>query len=142
MEERILRCRKCNERKPATQFAPQKNGRGGRHVYCRPCATEVTRQWRKNNPEKFRTQQKRTARNRALKQYGLNEYGFEDLLEIQGNSCAICKTEFSKTPAIDHSHETNAVRGLLCHTCNVGLGMFKDSIDVMLSAIEYLKKHS
>jgi hypothetical protein len=40
---------------------------------------------------------------------------------------------------IDHCHETNLVRGLLCHDCNKGLGNFKDNIIFLQIAIEYLK---
>ena len=40
---------------------------------------------------------------------------------------------------IDHNHETNIVRGLLCHNCNVGLGHFKDSVGYLKEAINYLE---
>lgn len=37
---------------------------------------------------------------------------------------------------------TNKVRGLLCHNCNVSLGHFKDSTDILKNAIYYLEKNN
>jgi hypothetical protein len=45
----------------------------------------------------------------------------------------------NRTLAVDHCHESGKIRGLLCLTCNVGLGMFKEDVDIMKNAIEYLK---
>ena len=54
--------------------------------------------------------------------------------------CAICGlTAESGVPiVIDHDHNTGYVRGILCHTCNGGLGMFQDSPDLLNKAIAYL----
>lgn len=142
-EERLLLCRKCKERKPESQFSFQKTKNSRmRHAYCRPCATENTREWRKKNPEKFAAQKKRTRRNKRFAKYSISEWEYEDLLEIQGGLCAICRIDLTKAdrePHIDHCHDSLKVRGILCGSCNIGLGMFKDSIDVMKKAINYLE---
>lgn len=52
--------------------------------------------------------------------------------------CTICKTEGKLH--VDHDHSTGLTRGLLCHSCNVGLGHMRDSPDILRSAIAYLKK--
>jgi hypothetical protein len=39
---------------------------------------------------------------------------------------------------VDHDHRTGAVRGLLCVDCNVALGRFKDDIEAVRRAAEYL----
>ena len=79
-----------------------------------------------------------------LKKYGLTLPQFEELKLKQGGKCAICKTnlEHDSKSHVDHCHRTNVVRGLLCHLCNPGLGMFKDSIEILKSAQEYLEKYS
>ena len=71
----------------------------------------------------------------------------EELLKSQGNFCAICKQEFTTTPEIDHDHTCcpqkemcrKCVRGLLCDVCNRGLGCFRDRVDLLESALAYLK---
>lgn len=59
----------------------------------------------------------------------------------QAGMCAICGEFLSKETKhvmVDHCHETNRIRGLLCRRCNIGLGMFKDSIRNLKEAINYL----
>lgn len=43
---------------------------------------------------------------------------------------------------VDHNHETKQVRDLLCHSCNTGLGKFKDSVELLEAATQYLKRHN
>lgn len=57
-----------------------------------------------------------------------------------GKQCEICGKIFSKTPHMDHDHNTNQFRGWLCGNCNTGLGMFADNIDILINAIDYLNR--
>lgn len=76
---------------------------------------------------------------KSIKKYGLTVAQFNKLSE---NGCHICGgTETSVTTNrlfIDHDHNTGKVRGLLCQGCNATLGAFKDDIQLMEKAIEYL----
>ena len=45
-----------------------------------------------------------------------------------------------RTLHVDHDHETGAIRGLLCFTCNNALGDFRDSSDLFHAAAEYLDR--
>jgi site-specific DNA-adenine methylase len=63
-------------------------------------------------------------------------------LRKQRNRCAVCRKEFTETPHIDHCHKTLKNRGILCVDCNLGLGRFKDSIELLSSAIKYLRRHN
>lgn len=66
----------------------------------------------------------------------------KQLLAIE--QCQICKVPFSKmvkgSRHIDHDHTTGAARGALSKWCNIGLGNFKDSPELLLYAAEYLKQ--
>jgi hypothetical protein len=73
----------------------------------------------------------------------ISTYEYAKLLIEQNNSCAICgvsATELKRELSVDHNHETNKIRGLLCHHCNIGLGNFKDSTTLLSVAIEYLER--
>jgi hypothetical protein len=83
--------------------------------------------------------------------YGISEYDLEDLLITSNYKCHICgqeeknkdkRTGKNYSLSIDHCHKTGNVRGVLCSSCNAGLGYFKDNIDNMNRAIEYLKENN
>jgi hypothetical protein len=75
------------------------------------------------------------------RQYGISMQEFNDLLQFQNNVCAICSKSISslrRRMNIDHCHDTNKVRGILCSGCNTGLGHLGDNVDGLKKAIEYL----
>lgn len=95
------------------------------------------RAYRKRYHQEHR--EERIAYNRQY-HYGLTPEGFQRLLSAQGNSCAICGYPLEGSPIhIDHDHETNVVRGLLCQQCNQGLGMFGDDPERLRAAALYLE---
>jgi hypothetical protein len=51
--------------------------------------------------------------------------------------CEICKANGSLV--VDHNHDTDEIRGLLCSGCNTGLGKLGDTVDSLILAINYLK---
>lgn len=75
-----------------------------------------------------------------LYKYGISSGDYLQILLDQDKKCAICKQ--SKELVIDHCHENNHVRGLLCRQCNLALGLFKDNVSYMNNAIEYLINNS
>ena len=76
------------------------------------------------------------------KKYGITDTEYHQLNESQNYVCAICKGTDDRGArlAIDHCHNTNKIRGLLCRKCNVALGYLNDDITLLESAITYLKK--
>lgn len=87
--------------------------------------------WRDNNKEWRRFRHILNTYNLTLDQY----YALE---ESQNFVCAICREDCDFH--VDHNHKTEKVRGLLCLSCNMGLGNFKDSSSRMVEACFYLGK--
>jgi 5-methylcytosine-specific restriction endonuclease McrA len=77
-----------------------------------------------------------------LHTYGMTMRQYAALLRRARYACAICKTPFTKTPHVDHNHETGQCRGALCGSCNRGLGAFKDNLGRLEAAAAYLRRYS
>jgi Autographiviridae endonuclease VII len=78
------------------------------------------------------------------KNFGLTNKEYKDLLKKQNYSCAICEdiNPDGKRLAVDHNHITGEIRGLLCNSCNTGLGKFLDSQFLLNKASKYvIKEH-
>lgn len=75
------------------------------------------------------------------KNYGLSVEQFDKMLVDQNNQCKICQVvlDGGKKTHIDHCHETGLIRGLLCNHCNIGIGHFKHSPELLIKAAEYCK---
>ena len=120
---------------------------------CIPCARARTRKfyqtehgkalhaarqraWTKDNPT--------AALNIKLKVlYGITLEQRDSQIVEQDNKCAACRKPFGekRKPETDHDHDTEQVRGQLCHSCNKALGFAQDDIEVLLSLVEYLRKY-
>jgi hypothetical protein len=92
--------------------------------------------------EKCRESASRRRRGERFRKYALTELEYLALVDEQGNRCKACGDSPSAFErwglVVDHDHETGAVRGLLCNRCNMGLGLFDDDPDKLLSASAYL----
>lgn len=95
---------------------------------------EYQRKWRKANPNKAKN-------NELKKMYNLTLEEYHTLSLDQNHVCKICGEiePYNTSLAVDHCHTTGEVRGLLCSNCNRALGFMKDSIEILQSAIKYLK---
>lgn len=115
----MKRCTGCREVKPTEGFHASGN-KDGLAIYCKDCRREQAR----------RTHLRRT--------YGLDEAGLRDMIEAQYGVCAVCQ----ERPAahVDHDHRTGQIRGVLCFSCNVAIGHFRDDPELMRKAIQYLER--
>ena len=106
-----------------------------------------------NNPEKIKTYQKTWkerhpekrkiyTRNSRIRAYGIEPSEYYEMLEQQGQGCAICKAKSThRAMNIDHNHKTGKVRGLLCDKCNLSLGHIEKE-GFLEKAMEYIAKYN
>lgn len=162
----MKQCPNCRELKDRSEFSKDRHKADGLCSWCKECIRSrqqqnkeklqaYTNQYYQDNKERLcqmqkqrnqnnseaRSQVARRARLRYNYDISLEEYN--DLFSKQEGKCAICGThqsELNKSLCVDHDHETGEVRGLLCRTCNAGLGMFKEQRELFLKALEYLIK--
>jgi hypothetical protein len=121
------RCSGCNRFLPVTEFSKNAGAPDGLYSYCRSCKRAYALQAR----------------------YGLPIAEYEALAAAQGNACAVCGST-DELLHVDHDHLCcrsdktcgKCVRGLLCTRCNQGLGHFRDSPDLLLAAVAYLRERT
>jgi hypothetical protein len=88
------------------------------------------REWRSKNKAKVRSI--------TLKyRYGISEQEFQIRLSAQNGLCAICQT--APGTDVDHDHVTGKIRGILCGSCNRGVGLFKDDAELLSRATDYVR---
>jgi hypothetical protein len=131
--ENKRRCKHCTEIKNLNNdFYTDSTMIGGKRIICKLCD-------KKQN---------------YLSKYGITFEQLQNILTLQNNKCLICLNEVkmfifdftngdkreSHFGVIDHCHKTKNIRGILCDTCNKGLGFFKDDINLLNSAIKYLNE--
>ena len=98
-----------------------------------------------HNDNKILQHQRILINKRLKRAFDISIEDYEKILNEQENKCAICKTSHPgghyQRFAVDHSHDTCEIRGLLCSRCNIGIGKFEESIEIFNSAIEYLQNY-
>ena len=93
--------------------------------------------WKERHPEK----RKIYSRNSAIRAYGIEPETYYEMLEKQGQGCAICKAKSTRRAMnIDHDHTTGKVRGLLCDGCNLSIGHLERK-DFVVKALKYLDQY-
>ncbi len=129
--ENTKRCSRCKEIKSLDSFTFSKIGRKGRYALCRVCTKQSY------DINKHREWQ-------LKKKYGISLDDYAQMFQDQNGRCAICGTLDTGSTGvffIDHNHQTGKIRALLCHSCNTGLGYFKENIENLLKAVNYLRLH-
>jgi hypothetical protein len=115
-------CKKCGEVKHKRDFYKNSKMANGYDSSCKAC--------------------KKAGYNStvAKEKYILRKYQLtmETFRKLMNDGCEICGD--TEKLVLDHNHDTGAFRGCLCHRCNTAIGQFKDSIEVMENAINYIKE--
>ena len=145
----MQQCSKCLE--SVSEFVLHRDGRAkdqlARPFICERCFRDATRKRHAEDKRRYRAEKPEEVRAKyrewqLQKTYGLSLEQFTSMLESQGGRCAICKADepgWDKDWHVDHCHTTHKNRGILCHRCNLMIGLAKEQQEVFLAAIRYLK---
>lgn len=132
-------CTSCDKERPAEEFD------GGR-LQCRTCRNRKSLSYQRKDPRARRDRKLRYKYNKTIEWY-------DETFALQNGVCRICKKPETRAAkdgtfwlCVDHDHNCcpgtqscgECVRGLLCRTCNQGIGDFDDDVEVLEAAIEYL----
>ena len=120
-------CTVCGVEKSIPEFIVNKTAKRGYTPKCRECYNRI----RIRHPFEIRSN--------VLRPYGLTVQDYDTMYENQKGLCLICEKPF-EVLCVDHCHTTNKVRGLLCTSCNIGLGHLKDDTRILQQAIKYLER--
>lgn len=121
-------CTGCGKEKPLEAFSRHAGFKDGRNSKCRSCKGVLAKHHYNKNRDQILARQRKGKRSHWYKvNYGITVEDYKRMLGEQGGVCAICGEPPSpgRHLDVDHCHTSGAVRGLLCRSCNAGLGSFK-----------------
>lgn len=126
----LFQCTKCKSMKHYNEFY-QKWSRTKwiRESICIECRKKQSKELHIADKSKKTAYRIRTRYNISIEEYNYL---------ISKGECAICGSK--EQLRLDHCHRTNKIRGVLCHYCNIGLGHFKENIELLKAAVQYLEK--
>lgn len=133
------RCTKCKVSLSISAFGRDKARYDGLNPACKTCANSRSASWKARNPDRVR-------RVAAVKHrsycYGLTPATWDALVLRSEGRCECCNYQFypdhARAICVDHCHDSNKVRGLLCQACNSMLGQAKDDAVRLGAGINYL----
>lgn len=131
-------CKKCKKDKSIEDFGRSKQYKNGMANSCLKCRAYALKMWKQANPEKRKAASRR---NDLKRKYGLTLADYEALVVLHQGLCAICREpcRVHSVLSVDHHHERNIVRGLLCQDCNTSIGKMKDSPELLRRAADYVE---
>ena len=137
-------CSKCSQEKSLDEFTKDKRCKNGRSHVCKACTSNAMRTWQKEHPERV----SRGNTDKVWYRHGISEEGLSELFAKYDGKCWVCLE--ADAEVVDHDHSCctgnrtcgKCIRGVLCRSCNAGIGMFYDSPDKLMMAASYLTKGS
>jgi Recombination endonuclease VII len=136
-------CHAGGREQPLENFGVDRQKKDGRRSWCKTCtnitSTAYQQRQRAENAEDYKRRRQATW---TKYRYGMTLNELQALLDAAGMKCEICSKPFeSRTDAhVDHCHASKKIRGILCLTCNNGLGAFYDKPELLRQAADYLER--
>ncbi len=137
-------CSKCDMARSKTHFHKDKSSPDGLCYWCKPCANANSRKNHKRRMENLPEYREAKRASYIKSAHGISVREYEERLRAQGSICRICSTNLEPSghlTHLDHCHVSGNLRDFLCTNCNRGLGHFQDNEELLMEAVEYLKKH-
>lgn len=142
-------CICCQNEKPTDFFSRIKKVNGGtkRDGICNRCKSNkfgFGNKWGDLELDSSISNELATKLTKGSKKLGnlITKEDYNLMYHLQDGKCKICsrhQSKLKKSLSIDHCHKTGKIRGLLCHNCNAAIGLLKEDINAIESAIIYLK---
>lgn len=135
------------------EFSDDQRSRDGYSYWCKPCQADHKRNLRAEDPEsvravdnlRYQNNKLRIAENNLVRFYGITLAERDAMETSQKGLCASCgnppsgKGHTAKL-FVDHCHTTGKVRGLLCHPCNVALGLLRDDPERIRALLAFVER--
>ena len=137
----MKQCKKCSKEKLFTEFHKGSRNKDGYRPYCKECINNTNRLEYDSNKAKSKYNYEKDKNFKLKRTFGMSYQEYLNMLAAQQGCCAICGTNNPgvRAFAVDHCHNTGAIRGLLCGKCNTGIGSLQDDINILQRAIQYLE---
>jgi len=132
-------CNECSQELPTKLFSKCSSNKDGLQGKCKLCDNAIQRK-RREDPAINEKHKLRMRIRQHIRKYGLSEEEAIDLVTNRTGECDICGDVVPLV--VDHCHTTGSIRGRICSPCNTGLGFFKDNINSLEQAIDYLRSYS
>lgn len=140
------KCKNCEQELHVNEF--RKRTRPGKtkeritlESFCKKCEYITGKEYRKNNPDKYK---KMEFTRKLFRKFKITEEVYYNMYKEQNYGCKVCKAKKSlsgRNLAVDHCHKTGKIRALLCNECNTSLGLLKEDINIIMALAEYIKVH-
>jgi hypothetical protein len=138
-------CPHCKRELVLAQFYYRNKTKGWRQRLCKKCKQAEDRVRKRGPRKKPRSPNDKVHARRCnlWRNYKITLEQYDELFQAQQGVCAICyRPEDPRyTLAVDHDHDTEKVRSLLCRKCNTGIGALGDSPQLLHAAADYLIRH-
>lgn len=130
-------CARCKETYPTNFFYVKSKKYSTFRSNCKGCHNVLAKE-KNRKPEVTQARKDAWRKYSRFKLYGITKDDYDRMYEECGGHCPICK-KYYELLHIDHCHKDGHVRGLLCNSCNTGLGKFNDDIELLERAIAQLR---
>ena len=120
-------CNVCNKTLSLDKFHKRtlKTGKVSHQSKCKECSTSVRKKYYKPHEYMWR-------------KFNLSEAEYQQLMKH--NNCQVCGRDITNKKCIDHCHNKEKIRGVLCNNCNTALGLVGDNVQILSKLIQYLEQ--